>query len=136
MKTPPTLIIIVGFVAALDGFGMLFWGIRALGFDWFGWFGDLPALESIGAWAWLSIGLGIIWVLAAIGLWTVQPWARTFAIVIAGLSLFEAVLAFFQFPGTGTGFAMSIMPLIMLWYLNSADVKDAFTEDSADDFAG
>jgi hypothetical protein len=45
---------------------------------------------------------------------------------IAGLALFEAVLAFFQFTGSGVGFAMSIMPLLILWYLNTDDVKAAF----------
>ena len=53
--------------------------------------------------------------------------------IIAGFSLFEAVLAFFQFPGTGIGFAMSLMPLIILLYLNSREVKAAFGEvDSSD----
>src|SRR3954447_9289416 len=28
-----------------------------------------------------------------VGLWALQPWARTFAIVVAGVSLFEAILA-------------------------------------------
>ena len=49
--------------------------------------------------------------------------------IIAGFSLFEAVLAFFQFPGTGIGFAMALMPIIILWYLNGAEVKKAFGEE-------
>jgi len=36
------------------------------------------------------------------------------------------VLAFFQFPGTGIGFAMAVMPVIILLYLNSKAVKAAF----------
>jgi 2-oxoacid:acceptor oxidoreductase gamma subunit (pyruvate/2-ketoisovalerate family) len=47
-------------------------------------------------------------------------------VIVAGISLFEAVLAFFQFPGSGIGLAMSIMPIIILLYLNSASVKAAF----------
>ena len=46
--------------------------------------------------------------------------------IIAGFGLFEAVLAFIQFPGWGVGFGMAILPIVMLWYLNSADVKVAF----------
>ena len=49
---------------------------------------------------------------------------------IAGLALFEAVLAFFQFPGTGVGFGMAIMPVVLLWYLGSSDVKAEFQETS------
>ena len=48
--------------------------------------------------------------------------------IIAGFSLFEAVLAFFQFPGSGIGFAMAIMPAVILWYLTTAEVKEAFGE--------
>jgi hypothetical protein len=62
----------------------------------------------------------------AFGLWALQPWAWLTAMIVAGLALFEAFLAFFQFPGTGYGFAMAIMPVIILLYLNSAAVKAAF----------
>jgi hypothetical protein len=128
MKNPPILISILGFFAALAGFGLLFWGFRVLGFDWFGAFGDLPQVEHVGIWGWLAVGLGVIWLLAAFGLWATQSWARIFAIVVAGVSLFEAVLAFFQFPGSGYGLAMSLMPILILWYLNTAEVKAAFGE--------
>ena len=128
MRNPPILISVLGFFAMLAGFGFFFFGLRVLGFDWFGIFGDLPKYESAGLWGWLAIGVGIIWILAAVGLWALQPWARLFAVIIAGFSLFEAVLAFFQFPGSGVGFAMAIMPALILWYLTTAEVKDAFGE--------
>ena len=48
--------------------------------------------------------------------------------IIAGFALFEAVLAFFQFPGTGVAFGMAIMPALILWYLSTAEVKAAFGE--------
>jgi hypothetical protein len=128
MKNPPILISILGFFAALAGFGYLFFGLRVLGFDWFGALGDLPAFEHVGLWGWLAIATGIVWLLAAAGLWALQPWARLFAMIIAGFALFEAVLAFFQFPGTGVGFAMAIMPILILWYLSTSEVKAAFGE--------
>ena len=126
MKNPPILISVIGFFAALSGVGFLFFGLRVLGFDWFGALGDLPALEHVGLWGWLAIATAFVWLLAALGLWALQPWARVFAIIIAGIALFEAVLAFLQFPATGIGFGMSILPVVILWYLNSAEVKDAF----------
>ena len=128
MNNPPILISVLGFFAALAGFGYLFFGFRALGFDWFGAFGDLPALEHVGLWGWLAIATGIIWILAAFGLWALQPWARFFAQIIAGFAIFEAVLAFIQFPGTGYGFGMAVMPALILWYLSTAEVKAAFAE--------
>ena len=99
-----------------------------IGFDWFGAFGDLPKYESAGIWGWLAVGTGIVWLLAALGLWALQPWARLFALIIAGFALFEAVLAFIQFPGTGVGFGMAIMPALIIWYLSTDEVKSAFGE--------
>ncbi len=130
MRNPPILVSVIGFFAALAGFGYLFFGLRVLGFDWFGAFGDLPAIESVGLWGWLAVFSGIAWLLAAGGLWALQPWARIFAMVMAGFSLFEAVLAFFQFPGSGLGFGMALMPVIILLYLNSREVKAAFGEET------
>ena len=129
MKNPPILISVLGFFAALAGFGSLFFGLRVLGFDWFGAFGDLPAYEHVGLWGWLAIATGIVWLLAAGGLWALQPWARTFTMIIAGFALFEAVLAFFQFPATGIGFAMAILPGFILWYLSTSEIMDAFGSD-------
>lgn len=126
MRNPPILIAVIGFFAALAGFGYLFFGLRVLGFDWFGALGDLPAFESVGIWGWLAVIVGIIWIVAALGLWALQPWARTFAIIVAGISLIEAALAFFQYTGIGIGLAMAIMPLLILWYLSTAEVKEAF----------
>src|SRR6476659_7289415 len=128
MKNPPILIAILGFFAALAGFGFLFFGLRVVGFDWFGALGDLPAFDHVGLWGWLAIATGIVWLLAAAGLWALQPWARWFAMFMAGFALFEAALAFFQFPGTGVAFSMAILPALILWYLRSGEVKAAFAE--------
>jgi hypothetical protein len=49
-----------------------------------------------------------------------------FAMVIAGLALFEAFLWMLEYPGTGLGLGMSILPLIIILYLNGRDVKAAF----------
>ena len=126
MRNPPILVSVLGFFAALAGFGNLFFGLRVLGFDWFGALGDLPAFEGVGLWGWLAIAVGLAWLFVAFGLWALQDWARVVGMIIAGVALFEAVLAFFQFTGSGIGFAMAPMPIIILWYLNSSEVKAAF----------
>jgi hypothetical protein len=126
MQNPPILISVIGFFAALAGFAYLFFGLRMLGFDWFGALGDLPAFESVGLWGWAAIAMGVLWLLMAFGLWGLQYWAWMAALFLAGLSLFEAFIAMFQFPGLGVGLGMAIMPIIILLYLNSASVKAAF----------
>jgi hypothetical protein len=62
----------------------------------------------------------------AVGLWAMQPWAWLTAMLIAGLALLEAFIAFIQFPGTGYGFAMSLLPILIIIYLMSSNVKAAF----------
>jgi hypothetical protein len=126
MKNPPILISVLGFFGVLAGFYWLYLGLRILGFDWFGVLGDLPAFEQSGLWGWLAVAAGIAWLVASFGLWSLQPWAWTFAIVVAGLALFEAFLWFLEYPGSGVGFSAAVMPLILIWYLNSREVKAAF----------
>jgi hypothetical protein len=130
MRNPPILISVLGFFAALAGFAWLFFGLRLLGFDWFGLFGDVPAFEHVGIWGWLAILGGILWLAAAFGLWAVQPWAWMVAMVVAGFALFEAFLYMIQYPGTGIGLSMSLLPGIIILYLLSADVKRAFALES------
>jgi len=126
MKNPPILISVIGFFGALAGFAWIFFGLRLIGFDWFGALGDVPAFEHVGIWGWLAIAGGIGWLLAAFGLWSLQPWAWMFAMVIAGLAIFEGFLWMIQYPGSGIGLGMMIMPGIIILYLNSRDVKAAF----------
>ena len=130
MKNPPVLVAVLGFFAALAGFGFIFMGFRMIGFDWFGLFGDLPTFDHVGLWGWLAVITGFVWLLAALGLWSLQPWARLFAMIMAGFGLIEATVAFFQFPGTGVGLSMAILPGIVLWYLSTSEVKEAFGLDA------
>ena len=81
MRNPPILVSVLGFFAALAGFGNLFFGLRVLGFDWFGALGDLPAFEGVGLWGWLAIAVGLAWLFVAFGLWALQDWARVVGMI-------------------------------------------------------
>jgi len=123
---------ITGFFAAIAGFYWIYLGIRLLGFDWFGALGDLPQVEQAGLWGWLSLAAGIAWIVAAFGLWAMQRWAWVFAMVVAGFALLEAFIWFLEVPGTGVGFASAIMPLLIILYLNSRDIKSQFVDGYTD----
>jgi hypothetical protein len=129
MKNPPILISVIGFFGLLTGLTWLFLGLRILGFDWFTALGNVGDFEQSGLWGWLALIASVLWMAAALGLWAMQPWARTFAMIVAGLALFEAFLWFLEYPGSGLGLGMSILPVVILWYLNSDEVKEAFGED-------
>lgn len=126
MKNPPILISVIGFFAVLAGFAWLFLGFRILGFDWFTLLGDVQAFEQSGLWGWMAIIMGVIWLAAGVGLWSLRPWAWMFAMIVAGLALFEAFLWMLEYPGSGLGLGMSILPFIIILYLNGRDVKAAF----------
>ena len=126
MKNPPILISVIGFFAAIAGFSWLFLGLRILGFDWFGALGDLEVFEQAGLWGWLAIAGGILWLAAAFGLWTMRPWAWMLAMIVAGIALFEAFLWMLEYPGSGLGLGMSLLPIVIILYLMSRDVKAAF----------
>jgi hypothetical protein len=129
LKNPPILISVLGFFAAMAGFAWLFFGLRLLGFDWWGALGDVPAFEHVGIWGWLAILGGVLWLAAGFGLWSLRPWAWMFAMFVAGFAIFEAFLWMIQYPGSGIGLAAMLLPGIIVIYLLSADVKAAFGLD-------
>ena len=129
MKNPPILISVIGFFGMVAGLAWFFLGLRILGFDWFTVLGNVGKFEQSGIWGWLAILAGVLWIAAAVGLWTLRPWAWVTTMVVAGLALFEAFLWFLESPGSGLGIGMSIMPVIIMLYLNSAGVKEAFGLD-------
>jgi hypothetical protein len=126
MKNPPVLVSVIGFFAALAGFAWLVLGLRVLGFDWFTVLGDVGKFEQSGLWGWLAIGMGILWLAAAVGLWSLRPWAWMFAMIVAGFALFEAFLWMLEYPGSGLGLGMAILPLVIILVLNGRDTKAAF----------
>jgi hypothetical protein len=126
MKNPPILISIIGFFAILAGLAWIVLGLRILGFDWFTILGDVGKFEQSGIWGWGALISGVIWCAAGVALWSLRPWAWMFGMIVAGLALFEAFLWMLEFPGSGLGLGMSIMPLLIILYLNTRDVKVAF----------
>jgi hypothetical protein len=52
-----------------------------------------------------------------------------FAVIVAGFALFEAFLWMVEYPGSGIGLASAILPLVIIWYLNTREVKAAFGKD-------
>jgi hypothetical protein len=120
---PPVGVAILGFFALIAGIAYIVLGLRLTGWVVFGP-GDIG--DGTFLWGLLTLGGGIAFAAAAFAFWSVQPWAWMFGIILAGLGLIDA---FFLWLGTNdlsTGLAAAFFPLIVLWYLNSKDVKGAF----------
>jgi hypothetical protein len=131
VRNPPILISVLGFFAIMAGFVWLVVGLRAVGFDWFGALGDLPRFESVGIWGWMAVVVGVCWVAAGIGLWSLRAWAWMFANIIAIFALVNAFFLMLTYPGSGAGLVQALIPGLILWYLQNADVKAAFGFDQA-----
>jgi hypothetical protein len=50
-------------------------------------------------------------------------------VIVAGFALFEAFLWMIEYPGSGIGLAAAILPLLIIWYMNTREVKAAFGKD-------
>ena len=128
MKNPPILISVLGFFGLMAGLYYIFAGLRIWGFNFFGAFANAPATTGWGFWGLMWIVVGVIYVAASWALWTLQPWGWLFAVI---LSVFALTSAFFVMVDSGLGPALgaAILPAIILWYLNTAEVKAAFNAD-------
>jgi hypothetical protein len=125
VKNPPILIAVLGFFGLMAGFYYLFAGLRIMGFDFFGVFANSNITESWGFWGIMWLILGVIYIVASWALWTLQPWAWLFAVL---LSIFGLVSAFFVMLDSGLGPALgaAVIPALLLLYLTSKEVKAAF----------
>jgi hypothetical protein len=127
VKYPPILISVLGFFAVMAGFIWLTVGVRAIGFEIGNdIIGDLPAYDNVGWGGLWALILGVLWVAAGLALWSLRPWAWMFVAIIAILALVNAFFLMVAYAGSGAGLVQALMPALILWYLNTGDVKAAF----------
>ena len=126
MKNPPILISVLGFFVIAAGFVCTIAGLRGLGIEFGSIFGDLPAYDNVGIWGIVSLISGILMVLAGIAPWALQPWAWMFAAIMCVIGLVDAFFLMIAYAGSGAGLVQALMPALILWYLNTAEVKGAF----------
>jgi|SRR4029453_5108403 hypothetical protein len=125
MLRPPVGIAIIGFFALVAGISHLFLGLNLVGAVTFG-----PAQTGSGIFlsGVLAIIGGAIFIAVAFALWSLQPWAWAFAMIIAVLGLFEAFLILLASASLGYGLAAALLPAVVLWYLNQPEIKGTFVE--------
>jgi hypothetical protein len=131
VKNPPILISVLGFFGLMAGLYYIYAGLRILGFNFFGIFATAPVTDLWGFWGLMWIVVGLIYAGAAWALWTLQPWGWLFAVI---LSVFALISAFFVMFDAGLGAALGavILPGVILWYLNTPEVRRAFGADGGD----
>ena len=82
--------------------------------------------EGLLFWGILTLITGLAFFAAAFALWATQPWGWLFAHFLAILGLLDAFFVWIANNSFSDGLAVAIFPLVVLWYLNQADIKAAF----------
>jgi hypothetical protein len=125
VKNPPILISILGFFGLMAGLYYIYAGLRIWGFNFFGVFANADVTGGWGFWGLMWIIVGVIYFAASWALWSLQPWAWLFAVILSVFALISAFFVMFD-AGLGAALGAAIVPGIILWYLNTAEVKAAF----------
>jgi hypothetical protein len=128
VKNPPILISVLGFFGLMVGLYYIFAGLRILGFNFFGAFATAPVTTGWGFWGAMWVIVGLIYIAASGALWTLQPWGWLFAQILSVFALISAFFVMFD-AGLGPALGAAVLPGIILWYLNTAEVKSAFNTD-------
>ena len=125
MRAPPIGVAVLGFFALVNGIAAIVIGLRYMGIVTFG-----PVSTGSGVFFWglLAFILGVMYLAVAYGAWQLRIWAWTFGMLVAILGIFNAVMVLIATGDLASGVAAALLPAVILWYLNSAGVKEAFVE--------
>jgi hypothetical protein len=119
----PAGITIIAVLALAAGIIDLLQGLRILGYVVFG---PGQAFSEASITGWMTLILGVVWIVAGAAFLRLDPWAWLFGVVVVGLSLIAAFLGNMSGWQLGDMFVAMIVPLVVLFYLNSHKVKEAF----------
>jgi hypothetical protein len=119
----PAGITIIGVLSFAAGIIYLLQGIRILGFVAFG---PGQAFSNVSLTGWTTLIVGLFWIAVGGAFLSLQPWAWLFGVIVVGLSLIEAFFGNINGWQFGDMFTAMIVPLVILFYLYSEKVKEAF----------
>ena len=122
----PAGITILAVLAFATGAVYLLDGIRILGFVVFG---PAQALSNVSMSGWSLIFVGALWIALGVGFLTLKGWAWIAGVITVGISLIVAFFSHLNGAQIGELFMATILPLVVLFYLDSAKVKTAFGLD-------
>jgi len=119
----PAGITLVAILSLAAGIIYLLQGLRILGYVVFG---PAQAFSNTSLTGWWTLLMGIIWISVGMAFLTLKPWAWLFGVIIVGISLIEAFFGNLNGWQFGDMFMAMIVPLVILFYLNSDKVKASF----------
>jgi hypothetical protein len=120
---PPIGVAILGVIAFVNGVADFAIGLQLTGVVAFGPVSTGNGVLFTGV---LALVLGILWIALGYAAWTLRIWAWTFGMLLGTLGLLNAVFITIGSASVANGVAAAILPGLVLWYLNTESVKDAF----------
>ena len=125
MLRPPIGVALLGFFALINGVAAAIIGLQLIGAVAFG---PLPTGNGVFFTGLLTLAMGVLYIALAYAAWSMRVWAWAFGMFVAVLGLFNAVLVMLGSGSVATGLAAAFLPGVVLWYLNSEPIKQAFYE--------
>jgi len=89
-------------------------------------FGPLPTGSGTWIWGWLIVLTGLAFWAAGLAAWRLQPFGWMLGHILAILGIIEGIFALLGTGSLNYALATTAFPVILLWYLNRANVKAAF----------
>ena len=89
-------------------------------------FGPAQALGDVSFTGWTNVILGVVWIAVGGALLSLRPWAWLFCAIVVGFSLLVAFFGNLSGWQFGDLFVAMIVPLVILFYLTSDNVRRAF----------
>jgi hypothetical protein len=130
MGKTPVGVVLLGFLALVAGVAHLFSGLTLMGYVAF-WEGELGS--GMFLWGAITFALGVAFMACAIALWTTATWAWLFTNFVAVIGLVDAVFVLLASHDVAEGFAVALLPIVVLWYLHQPATRAAFRVDEIAD---
>jgi hypothetical protein len=119
----PAGVTVIAILALAIGIVDLLQGIRILGYVVFG---PATAFSNVSLTGWLTVLLGIVWIIVGGAFLSLKPWAWMLGVIVVAISLIEAFFGSLNGWQFGDMFMAMIIPVLILFWLQSDKVKGAF----------
>jgi len=89
-------------------------------------FGPVPTGSGTWIWGWLVVLTGLAFWVGGLAAWRLQPFGWMLGHILAIIGIIEAIFALLGTGSLNYAMAVTVFPLLLLWYLNRPSVKAAF----------
>ena len=123
MGRVPVGVAILAILLFIGGVSSVFQGLTLIGAVAFGPAQTGSGVSLGGAYA---ILYGVLLIVFAAAVWRRASWAWYAGMILAAIGLCGAAIIAIATASIAHGFASAIFPVVVIWYLNTPPIRDAF----------